>query len=128
MKNNKIDSDILNDNYFLEKEKNSIEFNHSVHNFFKIIQFTILNTVFYIFSIFLLLFVVYLISPSLSSISLNFIIWSMMLLSYIPFLFLLYYQIKNENLLNSNWQIWVSFLTFLVIMLFTYGEFEISNF
>jgi hypothetical protein len=63
MRNNKTDSDILDDNYSLEKEKNSIEFNHSVHNFLKIIQFTILNAVFYIFSIFLLLIVVYLIPP-----------------------------------------------------------------
>lgn len=115
MKNNKIDSDILDDNYFPEEEKKPSKIEKTIRSFFKIIGFSTINITFYIFSIIFLFVTIY---PALNAqniMSKNSVIFFTLFLSYCPFIFLLYWQIKKENFLESNSQIWTSLLTSCLI-------------
>jgi len=128
MKNNKIDSDILDDNYFPEEEKKPSKIGNIIRSFFKVIGFTIFNITFYSFSILFLFAVVYPILQAQSFMSKYLAIYSTLLLSYSPFIFSLYWQIKKEKLLDSNWQLWVSLLTFLIISFISVVAYQLCYF
>ncbi|MFK8005355.1 MAG: hypothetical protein AB8H03_03250 [Saprospiraceae bacterium] len=132
MKNNKIDSEILDDNFFAEEkenEKNQFkppQLNDEVESIFRVVGYLILNTTFHIFSLFFLFIAVY---PIL--ISFNFMTETLgtlltLLLSYSPFLFWLSWEIKEENFLNSNKKIWTAIFTSLIFIFIGYILFKFS--
>jgi len=132
VKNNKIDSDILDDNFFPKEEENKedqfkpVELSDDVESFFRVIGYLILITTFHIFSLFFLFITVYPILLSFGFMTETLGIWLTLFLSYSPFLFWLFWEIKEENFLNSNKKIWTVILTFLIFLFIGYVVFEFS--
>jgi len=117
MKNNKIDSEILDDNYFPKEEKNS---SSPFSIFLKIIGYTIFNS--FIFISLIILFAGF-VFPKLFSFyfggsgleKLLFIF----LLASTPFLIHLFRQ-KKKNLFDENWKIFVSIFTFAAFLVISF--------
>ena len=123
MKNNKIDSEILDDNYF-PKEKKSFPIIETINSFLKIIGYTLLNSFIFICSIILFSIVLAPILFSRSDPSRNLEIFFILFLAFTPFLYYFYREIKNKNLLETNWKTWVcifSLIPFTYLTIFTFG-------
>ena len=127
MKNQKIEPDILDDNYFPEEIPPSTPYEFHL---FKIIGYAILNTTLFIFfNIFLFLFL----APALFSITrMNeaeaLEIFAILFLASSPFLYELYRQFKEEDLAEKSWKIWVCILSLIGFMFISYIVIAISNF
>ena len=132
MKNNKIDSEILDDNYFPKEEEDKqdkfkpIELNDDIESIFRVFGYLILNTTFHIFSLFFLFIVVHPVLLSFSFMTKTLGIFLTLFLSYSPFLFWLFWEIKEENFLNSNKKIWTAIFTFLIFLFIGYIVFKFS--
>ncbi|MFK7775668.1 MAG: hypothetical protein AB8F94_26230 [Saprospiraceae bacterium] len=121
MKNHKTDSEILDDNYFPE-EKTSKEY-----HFFKVVGHSAANT--FLFIVLIILLFAYL-GPTLFSFNLvneNVELVFVYLLASAPFLYHLRKQIKYKNLRDSNWKIWVCFLSLIGFMFVLLIIFLLSN-
>lgn len=122
MKDNEIDSEILDDNFFPKEEKiekiefKPLELNERVESFFRVMGYLILNTTFHIFSLFFLFIAVYPILISFDFITEILGTMLTLLLSYFPFLFWFFWEIKEESFLNSNKKIWTAIFTFLIFL------------
>ncbi len=127
MKNNKIDSDILDDNYF-SKEKTPSPIKDTILAFFKVIGYTLLNSFLFICSIFLFSFILAPMIFSISNSNRNLEIFSVLFLAFAPFLYYFYKEIKNKNLLETNWKIWVCILSFIPFTYLSIGAISILNF
>ena len=129
MKKKKIDSDILDDNYFPEKMKPS-EIKNTVSSFFKIIGFTILFSSLFMITLF---FIVFFLSPNLfpsRHFTTNKELTVMILTSYSPFLFLLYVLNREKEFNREKWKISVLVLSSIIslsISLFMYLLFNIPG-
>ncbi|MFK7775667.1 MAG: hypothetical protein AB8F94_26225 [Saprospiraceae bacterium] len=118
MKNNKTDSDILDDNYFPEEKQSSIKINEAII-FFKIIGFTILFSSLFIAILFFITFFLYP-SPPPSDPDFNPKKDSIIILflSYAPFICLLYVLNEDKVFRKDTWKIGVliysSFISLIV--------------
>lgn len=107
MKNNKIDSDILDDNYFPE-EKSQL-------NFFKIIGFSFLSIIsFGLLSLVMVLaFTSYFDENTTQEFA--FILYLPFIFSTMPYVYVFYLEYKSGNLNSGRWELWVAIFTFLFI-------------
>ena len=127
MKNNKIDSEILDDNYFPEEIPPSAPLDF---HFFRTIGYAIQNTILFTFlNIFLILFI----APALFSIKRmnqaeDLEIFLILFLASTPFLYELYRQYKDEDLAESNWKISICILSFIGFIFISYIVIAIANF
>jgi len=121
MKKDKIDSEILDDNFFPPKEKHPSTIKSEVITLFKIIGFTILFSSLFI-AIFL--FILSFLAPNLyqtGHFATNTELIITIVFSYFPFLCFLYVLQQDENFYWENWKIAVLVISFsmtLIISLF----------
>ena len=128
MKNNKRDSDILDDNYFPEEAKEPKESSPPKFYFFKVIGYALWNSLLFTFSTILFSTILLPILFSIYGSNRNLEIFSILFLASTPFLYEFYRQIKHEDLLDTSWKIWVCILSFLGFIFISYIVFAISNF
>jgi len=129
MKNNKIDSKILDDNYIPEEEKSPQKIENLILNFFKVIGSTFFHSILFLAVIIVFSIILDTIRFSIYGSRRDREIFSLIaiFLSYIPFLYYLFFQIKKEQLLKKNWKIAVSILTFLISIFISLLIFVATN-
>lgn len=121
MKNNKTDSDILNDNYFSKKEKPK-------YFLLKIIGFTFLNFLSFFLSYVTSSIILWLIHGESDSGSQRIEeIMSLLLVNHFPFIlpilifgFQIKKNISNDQFEKTKWKYWVIILTFFSYLGFRY--------
>lgn len=129
MKNNKIDSEILDDNYFHQKEKQPSSIKNNAIIFFKIIGFTTLFSSLFIAILFFIAFYLYPSSPPSDP---NFnpkkdsII--ILLLSYAPFICFLYVLNEDKAFSKDPWKTGVLIYSFIISLIFSFSMYFLMTF
>ncbi len=115
MKNNKTNSDILDDNFFPEEKKPI-----SSYDFLKIIKYTFLNSITFLLLVILFAHVIFPFLFSFHFGSGRSEIYYIFLIAFSPFIFNFFRQIRNKNLFNVNWKIWVTILSFISFFIISF--------
>ncbi len=109
MKNNKTDSNILDDNYFPEKK--------TQFHFFRTIGFSFLFITSFVLLYFILFFAVVPYFEKNEGQENVFSILLPMILSSLPYLYIFRLEYKEGNLKPGKWELWVAILTLSFIFL-----------